>query len=901
VRHLLQRLRMAIRALWHRERIEQELDEELQSFLDATVDDKMRSGMTREQAVRAARLQIGSEPAIKEAVREVGWEARIETTWRDVAYAARSLARSPAFSAVAVLTLGIGIAATTAIFSIVHGVLIEPLPYPHSERMVRLFMNAPPSESPSKRQYRGPLGLTADQMNEVRTRVRSLSHVGTSAGTLRGLRGKEEAARLQGARVSASLFELIEARPVLGRRFLAADEVAGAEPVVIISYNAWQRFFAANPSIVGTSITMDSALGPRVEFRYTVIGVMPPTFAYPDNLTYFWLPFQPLSPTGTPQTGWVVARLADGASVAAAEAEVTAVLRALRPQAPETRYELTYEHRELVQPVRQGLMVLMGAVGFVLLIACVNVANLLLARTAARRHEMAVRVAIGAGRSRLIRQMLTESLLLAALGGIAGTALAIAAIRVLKTLATTMARIDVSPGGFPRIDSIELDLPVLAFTFTCCLVTGILFGIVPAVLSSQVDPVRSLKGDWTGERKGRLRFLNLRHALVVAEVALAMVLLVGGALLARSFANLSAIEPGYSADNVLTFQVSLPVSGYSNPRLRAFAEDVVSRLRLLPGVQAAAYANQLPMVNLSDTAGGLWPTPDPKRAPTPIGPDARFISRDYFNVFGIRILRGRGLTEADDEGHPRVLLVNQALVNRDFEGQDPIGRTVFVGRDVQPWEIVGVVDDVRQFALDRDPAPQFFADLRQWSGQGAFFPIGAYYAIRTTTNGEQLLPAIREIVAGLDQEAALFSIAPMRALVANTIARPRLYASLLSAFAVAGLTLALIGIYGVVGYTVAQRTREIGIRVSLGAARRDVIALMMRQSLALTAAGIAVGLGAAAGISRYLESLLFGVTRFDATTFAVVVAAFTIVAALATYIPARRATKVDPLVALRSN
>ena len=898
---LLHRLRLAIAALWHRDRIEQELDEELQSFLAAAVDANIQSGMTREQAARAARLQLGNQPAIKEAVREVGWDAQIETTWRDLTYAARSLSRSPGFAAVAVLTLGIGIAATTAIFSVVHGVLLEPLPYRDSKRMVRLIMNAPPSESPSKRQFRGPLGLTADQLAEVRARVRAFSHVGTSGGTLRGLRGKEEAAHLQGARVSASLFDMIAAQPVLGRSFLSADEAPGAEPVVIISYHAWQRFFAANPSIVGSAIMMDSVLGPRIEYRYTVIGVMPPEFAYPDNLTYFWLPFQPLSPTGTPQTGPLVARLADGASVAAAEAEVTAVLRAIRPQAPETRYELASEHRELVQPVRQGLIILMGAVGFVLLIACVNVANLLLARTAARRHEMAVRVAIGAGRRRLIRQMLTESLLLAALGGVAGTALALAAIRVLKALATTMARIDVSPGGFPRIDSIELDLPVLAFTFACCVVTGIVFGLVPAVWSSHVDPVRSLKGDWAGDRKGSNRFLNLRHVLVVAEVALAMVLLVGGALLARSFANLAAIEPGYTADNVLTFQVSLPVSRYTNVRSRAFAEDVVTRLRLLPGVQSAAYANQLPMVNLSDTAGGLWPTPDPARAPTPIGPDARFISRDYLSVFGIRILSGRGLTEADDEGHPRVLLVNQALVNRDFEGQNPIGKTVFVGRDVQPWEIVGVVDDVRQFALDRDPAPQFFADLRQWSGQGAFFPIGAYYAIRTTASSAQLLPAIREIVAGLDAEAALFNIAPMKALVANTLARPRLYASLLSAFAVAGLTLALIGIYGVVGYTVTQRTREIGIRVSLGAERRDVIALVMRQSLVLTAAGIVVGLGTAAAISRYLESLLFGVTRFDITTFAAVVAAFTIVAALASYVPARRATTVDPLLALRSN
>jgi putative ABC transport system permease protein len=387
--------------------------------------------------------------------------------------------------------------------------------------------------------------------------------------------------------------------------------------------------------------------------------------------------------------------------------------------------------------------------------------------------------------------------------------------------------------------------------------------------------------------------------LVVTEVALAMVLLVGGTLLIRSFVKLSAVDPGYHSDNVLTFQVSLPLARYPDARLKAFAEDLVAHLRSVPGVQAAAYANQLPMVNLSDTAGGLWTTPDSTRPPSPGGPDARFVSRDYLRVFGIRVVAGRGFTENDREGQPRVLLVNQALVNRDFAGENPIGRAVFVGRDVAPWEIVGILADVRQFGLDRKPEPQFFAELQQWSGTGPLFPVGAYYAVRTTTDPEGIIANARGIVRGLDDQAALFNIAPMNELVASTISRPRLYAVLLGVFAVVGLALALIGIYAVMAYSVTQRTREIGIRMSLGAKRSDVLGLVLRQSLALTVVGIGLGLAGAAAVSRYLEGMLFGLTPLDRSTFLAASVMFVSIAALASYMPARRAANVDPLIALR--
>jgi predicted permease len=888
-----------LRALVRRDRIDRELDEELRSFVDAAVERHMADGRSRDQALRMAHRELGSGVAVREAVREIGWEAQVEAAWRDLVYAIRSFSRAPMFTVVAVLTLGIGIGASTAIFSIVHGVLLKPLPYTDSERIVRLYLNMPAAESPSKRPLRAARGLTAHQLEEVRAKVRAFSHAGTASGTLRGLPSIEEAARLQGTGVSASVFEMIGARPALGRVFTTQDEAPASPLTIILSHTAWQRYLGGDPNIVGTELAMDSVLGPRVEYRYTVIGVMPPEFVYPDRQTVFWLPFRTATPTGAPQSGPLVARLADGVSVEAALAELTPLLRALRPEAPETRYELAFDQHELVAPIRPAVLMLMAAVGFVLLIACVNVANLLLARSAARQREMAVRVAIGASRGRLIRQMLTESLLLAALGGIVGSVFAFAGVSVLKTMATAITRIDLSPGGFPRVDSIGVDATVLTFTLLLCLVTGLLFGIAPAILHSQVDPVRGLKGDHGAAQSRVFAGFGVRQLLVVAEVSLAIVLLVGGVLLSRSFFALATVNPGYDAEQVLTFQVTLPNARYTNPQLKSFAEDLSARLRAVPGVQSVAYSNQLPMVNLTDTGGGLYFTPDASRPPTPLGPEIRLVSRDYLKVFGTRVLAGRGFQESDDAGRPRAMLVNQATVNSFFSGENPIGRQVFVGRDVVPWEIVGIVEDVRQYGLDRVPSSQYFVDLRQWTGISVVFPVSPYFALRAGADLESLIPGVRDVVRAANTEAALFNVTPMTALVANNIARPKLYAVLLGAFGFSGLALALIGIYGVMAYTVTQRTREIGIRMSLGAAHRDVLGLVMRQSLMLTATGVALGLVGAALASRYVEALLFGVKPLDAGTFASVAVVFVVVAGLAAYLPARRAARVDPLIALR--
>jgi predicted permease len=877
---------------------EGELAREIDAHLALLEDEYQRRGMTPDDARLAARRALGGVDQAKERHREARSFPWLEDLLRDVPYAWRSFARNPGFTIVAVLTLALGVGANTAIFTVVNAVLLKPLAYSaDSGRFVRLMAHMPPGDPSTGTVRRVPVGMSASEIADLRTRTRALSHVGTVGPTVMGLSGREDAARLQGARVSASVFPLLDARPLLGRTILSDDELPGRDAVVLLSHAAWQRYFGGDSDVLGRTLVLNSVLGRRTQREYTVIGVMPPEFQFPNSVTRFWMPLA-ASAGGESAVlrGPLLGRLADGVTMEAAAAEIGPIVREIRRHPPEVRYELVREQDEVVAPVRPALLVLTASVGVVLLIACMNVANLLLARTAARQREVAVRAALGAGRGRLIRQVLTESVLLAALGGLAGIALAIGGVRLLRSLAATLGRFDVGSGvasvTFPRLDEVGVDPSVFAFTGVLSVLTGVLFGLAPALRSSLSDPIEAI-------RTGVVRAQRTGGGLVVLQIALATVLLVGGALLVRSFFNLSRVNTGYDAANVLTFQVALPVARYPDDRLRPFAEEVVSRLRSIPGVRAAAYANQLPLVALRDSAGGLWKTPSTDRKPTPGGVDARFVSRDYFAAMGIRVIAGRGFADADDAGQPRVLVINEELARRDFGGENPIGRQVYVGRDLTPWQIVGIVANVRQFGLDREPEPQFFADLRQWSGGMPLFPVGAYYAVRLDGDLDAIVSTLRGIVRQLDSEAALFNVARMETLVASTISRPRMYAVLLGIFAGVGVLLAVIGIYGVMAYAVTQRTREIGVRMALGARRGDVMSLVLRQGLALAAVGIALGLAGASAATRYLEGMLFGLTPLDRTTFAAVALLFAAVAASAAYVPARRATRVDPLTALR--
>jgi putative ABC transport system permease protein len=902
----MRRFFQRVLSLFRRTDAERELEREVSSHLSLIEDEYRRRGVTPHEARLAARRAIGSIALTKDLHRDArsfGW---IDDALADVNYTFRTLRRAPGFTAVAVLTLALGVGANTAIFSVVNTVLLRPLPYDQADRLVRIMATA--SATPSGVPPRTAVRLNAAELDQMQ-RARSFSYVGMAHWDVINLRGRD--ARLQAAIVSAGFFQVLAARPLLGRVFTADDEPASAEPVMLLSYNTWRRHFGGDPLIVGRTATVDSILGRPVRTEYSIIGVMPESFQFPDTQTQMWRPRQLPTVDGQVPAGPMLARLADGIPLESASAEVLPLIRELRAgqrDSASTTYELVREQDEIVNPVRPALLVLTVAVGFVLLLACFNVANLLLARTAARQREFVIRAALGAGRGRQIRYLLTESVTLALCGGLAGTVLAFGGVRVLRLLATSLARLDLtSQLSFPRIEEVGVDATALAFSLAISVATGVLFGLAPALRYAASDSAFALRdGDRStgvGIRLGR--HVSLRGALVAAEIGLAMVLLAGGGLLIRSFVKLSTVDAGYDPANVLTFQIAVPVDLYPPARTKAFAEELTRRLQATPGVESAAYANQLPMVGIVN-AFPLRSSPfpaipgQPPPPPSPDSPDIRLVSRDYLKVMRIPVLAGRAFVEADGPGRPRVMLINEALARRDFASRNPVGETVFIGRFPEPWQIVGVIGNVRQFSLDVDAKPQFFVDIRQWRNDPLVFPTGAYYVVRTSSGPESILPVVRDIVRQLDAQATLFYVAPMGQVVASTISRPRLYAVLLGIFAAVGLGLAVIGIYGVMAYSVAQRTREIGIRVALGARPAQVIALVVKQSAILTGVGIALGLSGAAMMSRYLEGLLFGVTPLDPVTFAAAAALFTLVALVAAYGPTRRATDVDPLVALRT-
>ena len=896
--------------VFRRERLDDDAARELASHLALLEEEYVRRGMTRGQARLSARRSLGGVALTKDLHRDArsfGW---IEDAVADVKYAIRTLRRVPAFTAVAVLTLAFGIGANTAIFSVVNTVLLRPLPFEQSDRLVRVVMTVA-AQTTGSTVRRDPVRFSQGELDQLRTNVRTLSTVGVVEPTLMNLRGRDP--RMQGAIVSVGFFELLRARPLLGRVFTAADEAADAPLVILLSFDTWRRHFGGDPQIVGRTITFDPVLGPRVPTEYTVIGVMAESFQFPNGETRVWTPTR-LTPAGSRvPRGSMLARLADGVSFAAAESEILPLVRRIREGVRDNvtaNYELVGVQQELVRPVRPALIMLTIAVGFVLLLACVNVATLVLARTAARQREIVVRSALGASRGRLMRSLLTESVTLGSCGGLLGVLLAFGGVRVLRSLAAALPRIDLGNQlSIPRLDEIGVDGTVLAFALAVSIATGVLLGLVPALRYARSDDsVAMREGERStagGYRVGR--HVSVRGALVVAEIGLAMVLLAGGGLLIRSFVELSSVDAGYDPSNVVTFQVAVPADLYPPERTKRFAEELVQRLRSVPGVESVAYGNQLPMVDLVNSyplASRPLPRPEPGRPPEPRPEgtaDIRLVSRDYVKTMGIPLLSGRGFVESDGPGGPRVMLINEALARRDFANRDPVGETVFINYFPEPWQIVGVVGNVRQFGLNVEPKPQFFIDLRQWTNVDALvFPGGAYYAVRTSVEPEAIVSTVRRIVQQLDVQATLFYVAPMEQVVASTISRPRLYAVLLGIFSAVGLGLAVIGIYGVMAYTVAQRTREIGIRVALGARRAQVITLVVRQSAVLTVVGIVLGLSGAAMLSRYLEGLLFGVTPLDPVTFAGAAVVFTLVALVAAVGPTRRATGVDPLVALRT-
>jgi len=808
---------------------------------------------------------------------------------QDVRHALRQLARSPGFTTVVVVTLAVGIGASTAIFSVIDAVLLRPLPYPDSHRLVRVIeRTAGPAKDIGYRQSLASV-WTRD-LPVLRAQTPTLSHVGVySAVTATVAVDPGNPLRLAASRMSLAVFDMLGARPALGRIFLADEENASAAPVVVLSHSMWQRDFGGRADVLGRSLLVDDTPA-------TIVGVMPAQFEFPDARTEFWLPFA----LGGRMRVAPIARLADGVTAEAASANVDAVLRQIRetearlpgmPAASEVAgFEVRTLHDHLVAPVWTVIVAIAAAGACVLLLACVNVTNLLLTRNAARRRELAVRIALGAGPSRVARYVLAETLILAAAGGAAGVLFAVGAVSLLQRLGTTLTRTDLTPGvSIPRLQEVQIDGAALLFTVVVTLGVGLLVGLLPIVRHALPRHTNALPGALTDIASANVPAApGGRGALLVAQTALATVALIAGGLFVHSFLKLASVDPGYDATHLLTFNVRSSRSAGSVP----FCEEVTERLRSLPGVKAVGYTEILPMVRFR-TGGPLAPAhPMPADTPPPPSPlDMRTVSHGFTTAMGMRIVAGRSLRQ-DDE---RAVLLNETLARSGFLGRQPVGQQVLVAGHPDPFEVVGIVGDVRQYGLDQEPDPQVFVDARQ-------LPPGnpsPYFAMRVDGSPAAYVASVREAVRHIDSSAVLDNVATMQQVVSNALSRPRLFAVLAATFAVAGGLLALIGIFGVTAYAVAQRTRELAIRLALGARPLELLWLVMRQAAGFTVAGLVVGMIASALLSRHLRGVLFGITPLDPATFAVVSAAFFAVAIVATFLPARRVTRVDPAITLR--
>ena len=790
--------------------------------------------------------------------------------WQDLRYAARMLFRSPAFTATAVVTLGLGIGANTAIFSIVNAVLLRPLPYREAERLVRVIQNN--ADAPDVGQRR-VAALSTEHFRQWRARTRTLSHLAAFERNTMTLTGRAEPVRLAGALVSAALFPMLGASPETGRAFDDADEQPGGRNVVVLSQQTWARDFGRDPGIVGRTISLDGR-------GYTVAGVMPASFGFPDKDTQFWTPYVFTPIVRTPGGGEIemvqtLARLKEGVTLEQAEAEANTP--AVIAGAP-GRIELVRLKDELVAPVRPALVILLASVGFVLLIACANVANLLLSRAASRQQEIVVRSLLGATRARLVRQVLTESLLLASLGGAAGVLLAYWGVPIVAAL---------DPGTIPRLNETRLDANVFVFSIAISLVTGAFFGLAPALHLSRTEGAPVFRGT------------RVRGLLTAAEVALALVLLVGAAVLVRGFLKVSNVHRGFDPENALTFELALPRARYPAALRTPFYVQFLEQLQADPGVRAAALSDSLASQSAHMSSFSLEPGPNGGRRVVRDQMDIRIVSADFIKAAGMTLLDGRSFGDGDRAGQPLVVLINQTLARQRFGDRSPIGQSV---RDVLEgtgrWTVVGVVNDVKPAGLDARIRPEVYVDFRQAASViGLGLPL--FFTVRTASDPVGLVARLRTRLTRLDPKLTLDNIATMNQRLSDSVAQPRFYAAMLGVFAAVALALAAVGLYGVVSYAVSQRTKEIGIRMALGAGPRDVIALVLSQGMTATIAGIAAGLAGAFAVTRYLERMLFGVSPFDPPTVGAVTFLLAAVAALASYIPARRATRVDPMVALR--
>ena len=878
------RLSSWVRVTIFRSRAENEMDTELWFHVETYAEDLIRRGVPAEEARRRALVEFGGMQNAKEYCRDARGANTVESFFQDLRYGARSMRRSPGFTAVAVIALALGIGANAAVFSVVNAVLLRPLAFKDPGRLVTVMHNK-----------NNPVAVA--NYIDWRDQSRSFEEMAAADYWTPNLTGTDPPEHLWGLQVTQNMFPMLGVAPMMGRWFVVGEDTKGSDHEVILSARLWQRRFNGDPNILGKTITLNGE-------AYEIVGVMPPEFKFaPFWATHaeLWVP-ETLGDRILNRDGnslRIFARLKPGVTLAQAQAEIKGITARLEKLYPGTNRSVTVTplRTMVVGDIETPLLVFLGAVGFVLLIACANVAHMLLARSAARQKEIAVRTALGAGRLRLVRQFLTENLLLAAIGGTAGLVLAIWGTRALVAL---------SPANIPRLDSVTIDARVVLFLIGVTVLTSVVFGLLPAMNASAVNLSDTLKESGRGTSEG-MRRNRFRNFLVVSEFALALMLLIGAGLMIRSFAALKSDDPGFNPHNVLSMVVSVAGSKEAAPGHRAiFYQQLLDRVRALPGVEAAGGINHLPL------AGDLWGWPftiegRPKSQPgeSPWG-IYRIVTPGYFHAMRLPLLRGRDISAEDSANAPGVVIINERAAARYWPGEDPIGKRITFddGKSSNPtWlTIIGIAKNAKQG--DWTDKPQQEVYLAAFQNQQYLNDPGSHFAymtliVRAAGDPGLLTSAVKDAVWSFDRNLPISQVLTMDGVVADANAEPRFEMLLLGMFAAVALALAALGIYGVMSYSVTRRTHEIGIRVSLGASRGNILLLIVKQGMLLALIGSTAGIGGALLLSRLMTKLLYGVHPNDPITFCAVAIILMIVALAASYIPARRAMRVDPMVALR--
>ncbi len=803
------------------------------------------------------------------------------TLLQDLRFALRVLAKSPGFAIVAVMALALGIGANTAIFSIIDAVLLRSLPYGDPDQLVRVSQTQPTQNAGANSGQGGP--TSPANFVDWKTQNQSFSDMAAYSVAAFSLLGQREPERVIGSHITPNVFGLLKVKPLLGRTLLPEDGKGAAEAVVVVSQGFWQRHFGSDPHVLGSSLNLDGS-------QYRLVGVMPAEFTFGKD-AQLWVPLvftpQDLANRNTLYLE-VVARLLPGVALGQAKANMTAVAHNIVAEASGTglRWDVVIVplKEQAVGNLRATLYILLGAVGFVLLVACANVANLLLARAAQRTREIAVRTAMGASRRRLIRQTLTESVVLGFLGGAFGLVLAFWSLSLLVRF---------NPGNIPRLEEVGIDAWVLVFTLAVSLLTGIAFGLLPAFQVSKTDLQRGLK-DSGAQALVHHRY-RLRDLLVISEIALTLVLLIGAGLMIRSFQLLEAVDPGFNPDHVLTLRMTLPLGKYPQESQRSvFFQDVLERVRQIPQVKSDGLVTSLPLEG-GELRQLILIEGRPLSPDEPLGGGMDVVSPDYFRTMGIPVLKGRYFTPLDRQDAPPVVIIDESMAREYWPDKDPIGQRVMIP-GVKPVyrEIVGVVRGLKFFGLEQERRPTMYVPLLQYAGERTMSLV-----VKTQSDPSRMAAALRGAVWSVDRDQTVSTAVTMEQMLARSVAQRRFNTGIIEVFALVALLLAIVGIHGVLSYSVAQRTREIGIRMALGAERRRVLLSVLGQALSMVGVGVVIGIVASIGLTRLIASMLYGVGPLDLRTYLGMSALLVLVALVASYIPARRATKVDPLVALK--